>query len=87
MLKRLAICAQGGILRREWSMQVAGRVRRPDVDQTFRFVKRQSVQDRGINQTEDGSVGADAERESEDSDDGEAGRFTQLTDRVAEVLK
>src|SRR5271170_6263710 len=37
----------------------------------------QSLQQDGVDDAEDGGVGADAEGEREDSDDGEAGRFAQ----------
>ena len=41
----------------------------------------------GVNQAEDGGIGADAERESEHDDDGEAGRKAQDAQTVADVLR
>jgi hypothetical protein len=41
----------------------------------------------GVDETEDGGVGADAECESEHGDGGEARRFAQHAEGVANVLK
>src|SRR5207237_835119 len=42
---------------------------------------------RGIDEAEDGGVGADAESKSEDRDGGEAGRFAQHAKGEAQILK
>jgi len=45
------------------------------------------VQQQGIRHAEDRRIGADAERESENHDRGEAGRLAKHAKRMADVLK
>ena len=56
-----------------------------DLYQLIWFRVRQGLQQQGVDEAEDGGVGADAESEGEDGDSGEAGRLEKLAEGVAEV--
>ncbi len=47
---------------------------------------RQRAEEDGVDDAEDGGVGADAEREGEDGHEREAGRFAELAESEAEVV-
>src|ERR1700691_3945161 len=54
-------------------------------DQLFRMRYRQVLQQRGMNESKDRSVGADSQTERQQSGDSESGMLTQLPCRVANV--
>jgi hypothetical protein len=45
------------------------------------------LEQQSVERAEDGGVGANAESEGENSGEGESGRFGELAERVAKVLK
>ena len=49
--------------------------------------ERQRAEEDGVDDAEDGGIGADAESESEDGDGGEAGGFRERADGVFQVLQ
>jgi len=49
--------------------------------------ERQGTVEQGVDDREDGGIGADADREREDSHGGEPGAAGELAERVAEVLE
>ncbi len=57
----------------------------PDHDDAVGFVVGQRGEERGVDDAEDGGVGADAESEGEDSDRGEAGVFPEEAEAEDEV--
>src|SRR5438552_7777619 len=59
---------------------------RPDDDQAIRIRKRQRTQQRGVNQTEDGRAGPEAERKCEHGHAGEAGVLQQLAESEFEIV-
>src|SRR5688572_17244471 len=61
-------------------------VRLPDRDETFRFLEPERVQEDGIDHAEDRCVRTDAEREGENGDEGESGRFPKLAESEAKVV-
>ena len=50
------------------------------------MLERQRPQQHGVDDAEDGGIGADAERERQHRDGGEAGRAAQTSDRVPHVV-
>jgi hypothetical protein len=48
---------------------------------------RQGTQEQRVGQTENGAISANAERERQHGDDGEAGALEQLADAVGDVLE
>src|SRR3954468_15918796 len=85
MFERLAFLPPIDVIRqRDRSVgAVAGFV---EVDETVRLRIGERPQKDVIDHAKDGGVRADAEREGEHGDDGEAGRFTELTEGEAEVV-
>ena len=57
----------------------------PDHDDAVGLVVGKGSEERGVDDAEDGGVGADAEGESEDGDGGEAGVFEEETEAEDEV--
>ncbi len=55
-------------------------------DEAVGVGEREWAKDDGVDDAEDGGVCADAERESEDGDEGEAGIFAERAKGVAEIL-
>ena len=55
-------------------------------DELLGIFDGQGAEHHGVNQAEDSGIGSDAERESENDDDGEAGREAQHAQAVADVL-
>src|SRR5580692_9290751 len=58
-----------------------------DADQLLRIRKRQRAEEQGVDDTEDGDVGANGEREDEDGDGREAGITAEGAESVAHVLE
>src|SRR5258706_9003893 len=58
----------------------------PNDHQLVRIRERQRLEKDGVNDTEDGSVRADAQSERNRSDDAEAGRLEQKAYSIADVL-
>jgi hypothetical protein len=58
----------------------------PDRDERVGIVKGQGTQQRGVDQTEDHGIRADAQRQRECSDDGDAGTLDQHPQSIVEVL-
>ncbi|PYT67643.1 MAG: hypothetical protein DMG42_26345 [Acidobacteria bacterium] len=54
--------------------------------QTIGIVDGEGAEANGVDQSEDGSVGADAQGEGENGDHGEAGRLDQNAQAVPNVL-
>ena len=54
-------------------------------DEAVRFGERQAAQEEIVDQTEDGGVHPDAEREGEHGEQGEAGRLEELAEGEAEI--
>src|SRR6185369_11582728 len=79
--KREGSAAVAALHRARWGC--AGR----QVDELVRIGHRQVAQQDGIHGAEDGGIGPDAERQSEDSNDREYGRATQLAAAVTKIFK
>jgi hypothetical protein len=54
-----------------------------DADQLLSIRKRQRAEEQGVDDAEDGNIGADREREDEDGNGGEAGIATEGAESVA----
>jgi hypothetical protein len=52
----------------------------------LRFFEWQRAQEKIVDKTEDGSIQADPERESHDSNHSESGRFAELSQRETEFV-
>ena len=58
----------------------------PNVDERWGVLVGEGTQEDGVHHAEDGGVRAHAESEREHGDDGEAGRFCEYAEPVADVL-
>ena len=63
-----------------------GVVAEKEADETVRLGVRKRFEQDGVDDAEDGAVGADAQRECKRDYDGESGVVDQLADRIAEIL-
>jgi len=54
-----------------------------ELDELFGVADGKVAEEKGVDEGEDGGVGADAEREGEDGDGGERGRFGESAEGVA----
>jgi hypothetical protein len=86
LLEGGAVFLQGQKLLWRRSVRLAALVRGQNVDQPLRLAERQRAQERGVQQSEDGHVGANTESEGEDGDGGEARRLSQHAEPLAKVL-
>jgi hypothetical protein len=59
---------------------------RIDVHEPLRFFEWQWAQEKIVDKTEDRGIQADPERESQDSNEGESGRFAELSQRETEFV-
>jgi hypothetical protein len=50
------------------------------------FIDRERMEENGVDDGENGGVGADAEAEREDGDGGEAGAFEEVAESAANIL-
>ena len=71
----------------EIAVAAAGRVEVRELDQFVGILSREHAKDDGVDEAEDGGVGADAERESEDGGGGEGWSFAEGAEGVANVLE
>ena len=58
-----------------------------EMHQPARILKRQSTEQGRVNHGEDRGVGADAQRQRQHRNHGEAGRFAQLAQRVTKFMQ
>ena len=65
----------------------ARRIESGELDQFLRVSHREHAQDDGVDEGEDGGVGADTESQSEDGDGGEHGRVAKSAQGVTNVLE
>ena len=62
------------------------RVRLPEHHQPLRLRERQRLEQQGVDDAEDGGIGADAERQGDDGDRGESWARLQHADGVPDIL-
>ncbi len=65
----------------------AGRGLAPGEDDALGVRIRERLEEHSVDDAEDGGAGADAEREGEYGDDGEARRFREHSQAILQVLK
>jgi len=59
----------------------------PNANETIRILKRERAEHGGVDHAEDGGVGADAKRQRDDRDGGEARSFAHRAACVFEILQ
>ena len=84
MTEGQTLFANGFILERNWCVDVTA-LDGPDVHQSFWFAERHASQKDGVNQTKNGCVSTNAERDGKDGSRSEARGLAKLAESKAAI--